>query len=99
MRQHAGALLLVGWYLLTPPLTRDSPPSTDIPAPLSHWDAVAYETGSDREDARRDFKELYEEALIFNAICVPSADPRPNLRATSTTAGVTAGVFFTGCAR
>jgi hypothetical protein len=79
MRQHAGTVLFVGWYLLTPPLTRDSPPSTDLRAPLSHWDAVGYETGSDCEDARRDFKALYEEALIFSAICVPSADPRLQL--------------------
>jgi len=40
--RHAGALALLGWYLMTPPLTQQSPDSYGLPpdttAPLSKWE-------------------------------------------------------------
>jgi len=48
--RHAGALALVGWYLMIPP-------STDKQAALRQWELVAsYDSASACEDGLRDSK-------------------------------------------
>jgi hypothetical protein len=50
--RHAAALVLVGWYLMMPPLSRDQPPGVD--APLSRWTQVgSLDTLEDCDLARK----------------------------------------------
>jgi len=72
------------WLLLAPPLTNDSPPSADPHAPLSRWEVESpHESADECEQARREFQALYEDALMFYAVCVSDRDPR--LRAPAAT--------------
>ena len=68
---------MLAWLLLVPPLTNDVPPSSDPHAPLARWQLESeHDSAGDCEQARRDFQSLYEDALVFYAICVAEQDPR-----------------------
>ncbi len=83
---HAGALALVGWYLLQPPLS--SPGKLDTSAPLSKWNqSKAYDSAAKCEDERLAVLNSYiahpkaKDAdwftrLSYSSRCVASDDPR-----------------------
>jgi hypothetical protein len=51
--RHAAALALVGWYLITPPVTgnSDADMGVKIGAPFSEWDIVdSYDTAAQSRD-------------------------------------------------
>jgi hypothetical protein len=88
--RHAAALALVGWYLITPPTSKNA---IHDDLPLSKWEKVGtLDTASQCEDALKDLDnpsidqhmqetvtpEEYKSFKQFmdDAKCVSSADPR-----------------------
>ncbi len=80
--RRAAALVLVGWYLMVPPLSHDRTAFiTD--APLSHWRVEkAFDTAQDCENYSTYFwgllKDQPTKQKIFrrNAQCISTDDPR-----------------------
>jgi hypothetical protein len=85
--RHAGALALVGWYLMFPPLSSDPTKVIEPGLALSHWrQAVAFDSAKECEDVKLKFLSLaplpprykiLENIPGFGfAQCVSSDDPR-----------------------
>jgi len=84
----AAALALVGWYLMTPPVTLDQQADKLLPhtgAPFSEWDIYsAFDSASDCEAAKSSLrgnlaelkKQGWSEIVINAATCVATDDPR-----------------------
>lgn len=80
---HAAALLVAGWYLLTPP-TANRGQESDPSAPLTDWQKVgSYDHALDCESARlkmmQDVCKSHPnscEVLPYNLYCVKTDDPR-----------------------
>lgn len=81
---HAAALVLVGWYLMMPPLNRNLPDGVDTDAPLSRWVYLgSFDTASEcNEFALRSASEYKaagdkeSEILMFLDRCIATDDPR-----------------------
>ena len=80
--RHAAALALVGWYLMVPPLDRQSPDEFNADAPLGHWQTIgSYDTASECEDTaarlvKNNEKDSLKHERLLHGSCVASDDPR-----------------------
>ena len=85
MKLHAAALALVGWYLMTPPLTGSSGIATQ--APLTQWTAIgsSYPSEEKCQQAKQDMlrgpthlNNLDDQHLLAlqESRCVATDDPR-----------------------
>ena len=84
----AAALVLVGWYLLTPPIGVDNagnaiPGSMNTAAPLSDWLAVntVFDSLTQCKKARRDLAAFQKSDPVrhdadVHGLCVKTNDPR-----------------------
>jgi hypothetical protein len=86
--RHAAVLALVGWYLMTPPLSWSSDRTkigSDLSRPLSEWDS--YSTYDTEADCNKEIDAWNRRAVsyardhhttlnISHARCVASDDPR-----------------------
>jgi hypothetical protein len=87
---HAAALVLVGWYLIVPPLTAKAPRQVNYKAPLTYWHiSGSYDTAAKCREAEsklfNDTMSVYrnDETLLpspaqarITAECIASDDPR-----------------------
>jgi hypothetical protein len=86
--RHAAALALVGWYLMTPPLSLSSShqAGVDLSKPLSEWVRIeSYDTAS---DCNKEIEAINNRAVsyarehhammleLFHGQCVATDDPR-----------------------
>jgi lipocalin len=61
---QAGALALVGWFLMMPPDSPKIPHEVDAEAPLSHWIAVtSFDTSENCEKALADLQNSNQDPI------------------------------------
>jgi hypothetical protein len=86
--RHAAALALVGWYLITPPISEDKtgnaiPGTMNTAAPLSGWLAVntVFDSLAECKKAQRDLADFQKDDPVrhdadLHGLCVKTDDPR-----------------------
>jgi hypothetical protein len=86
MKPHnARALILVGWYLMLPPLSSLNPRARNGSAPLSEWSLIGSFDSADECDDMR-YKLMMKESPsltqedrkvdLLSAQCISTDDPR-----------------------
>ena len=86
---HAGALALVGWYLMLPPSHSHIPDEPDTGAPLRKWHIIgsSFDSAAECEIAKVDLEKKLEQHLgkqgnmtklmfLDHGACVATDDPR-----------------------